>query len=126
MIEVRETLDVSHARREAARLCAGAGLNRVDTECVVLSVSELAHNLVQHGGGGRLTVSVEEGAPPCVVVQAEDEGPGIADLARVMEDGYSTTGGLGSGLPGVKRLMDEFEITSAPGQGTRVVARKWA
>ncbi|HBY93702.1 MAG TPA: ATP-binding protein [Chloroflexi bacterium] len=98
-----------------------------DAGCVTTSVAELARNLWQHAGGGTITLHL--GATPddpWIEVQAEDTGPGIADVAQAMQDGYSTIGSLGSGLPGVRRLMDEFRIESEPRVGTRIIARKWA
>jgi len=126
-IRVEEELDVGRARRAAAALCAQAGFAPAEAASVTTSVSELARNLWQHAGGGTITLRLEaEGDDPWIEVTAEDEGPGIADVMRTMQNGYSTGGGLGSGLPGVRRLMDEFHIESAPGRGTCVVARKWA
>ncbi len=101
------------------------GFNSADTEAVTLATRELATNLVRYAVGGRLVMSVvaAKGASG-IEVESQDDGPGIVDLERAMEDGYSTGGGLGSGLPGVRRLMDEFAIRSGPG-GTYVMTRKW-
>lgn len=125
-MEVAEDVDVGRARRAAARLSAEAGFGRVEVGCISTSVTELAQNILRHAGGGRLTLSVTDETLAWFEVCAEDQGPGIADIAQALEDGFSTSGGLGSGLPGVRRLMDEFSITSTVGSGTRVVARKWA
>ncbi|MCH8922756.1 MAG: anti-sigma regulatory factor [Planctomycetes bacterium] len=91
------------------------------------SVSELANNLFFHAShGGRIILSVvHRDGVPGVQLESRDEGPGIADVDRAMKDGYSTNGGLGGGLPGVKRLMHEFLIESAQGRGTHVSARMW-
>lgn len=126
VIQVNEEIDIGQARRAAQRLCVVAGFSAAERACVVTSVSELARNIWRHAGVGQLTLTLEAGPPPTILVVAEDQGPGIADTDRALQDGYSTTGGLGSGLPGVKRLMDEFSIISTPQQGTRVTARKWA
>jgi serine/threonine-protein kinase RsbT len=117
--------DVEAVRRASRALAAAAGFNRVGIEEVALAVSELATNLVRYGHGGLIHLRpLARESRKGLEVESRDDGPGIADLARAMEDGYSTGGGLGGGLGGVRRLMDEFEIASAPG-GTRVVGRKW-
>jgi serine/threonine-protein kinase RsbT len=102
-------------------------LGRVSTFCLATAVSELAHNLVRHATrGGTITVTVlRRSDKNGIEVIAEDDGPGIPDVTLAMQDGFSSTDGLGSGLPGAKRLMDDFEITSTVGTGTRIVARKW-
>ena len=109
-------------RREAVAL----GFSLVDQTKIVTAASELARNTVQHGGGGvahieRIVLGLRRG----LRLTFEDHGPGIADVAQAMRDGYSTMGGLGLGLSGAKRLSNEFDITSAPGQGTRVVITRW-
>lgn len=120
--------DVSHARVAAARLAAEAGFSRAAIYRLATAVSELGNNLVFHAvGGGRVRI-----ANLCLAgrrgieVVVEDDGPGIADIDQAMTDGYSTNGGLGSGLPGCRRLMDDFEIDSRPGGCTRVVVRLWS
>jgi serine/threonine-protein kinase RsbT len=101
------------------------GFSSADTEALALATRELAINLVRYAVGGRLTMSVlAANGITGIEVESQDEGPGIASIPRAMEDGYSTGGGLGSGLPGVRRLMDDFEIRSGP-EGTRVTTRKW-
>ena len=118
---------IVEARRHARRLAAAAGLAQTDLTIVVTVISELARNALQFATGGEILVGiVQEDGRKGIVVVATDRGPGIEDLGRALEDGYSTAGRLGLGLPGVKRLMDDFEITSAPGAGTTVVARKWS
>ena len=124
--DVATQTDVGRARREARSLAVAQGLRRDDAEAVALAVTELATNLVRYATGGMIVLQ------PCanrcglgIQVESRDAGPGIADLGRAMQDGFSTGGGMGSGLPAVRRLMDDFEIASTP-QGTRVAARKWA
>jgi len=132
-ILVEKELDVALARQEGKRLAQALGFGPTDQACIATSISELATNLVFHAGGGTITLSTIVGANPCdrptgrqgLEMLCEDSGPGIEDIELAMQDGYSTTGGLGGGLPGVKRLMDEFEIESQVGVGTRVVARTW-
>jgi serine/threonine-protein kinase RsbT len=117
--------DVEQARREARLLAAAQGFDRVDAECIALAVSELATNLVRYANGGEiLLLTVAKPGGTGLQVESHDGGPGIPDLERVLEDGFSTGGGLGSGLPSVRRLMDDFLISSGP-NGTTVTARKW-
>jgi len=118
---------IVEARRQARRLAASAGFKSTDLAIVATVISELARNMLLFAKSGDILVSlVRHDAQQGVVVVASDAGPGIADLSRALEDGYSTAGRLGLGLPGAKRLMDDFEITSVPGGGTTIRARKWA
>lgn len=117
---------IVEARRQARRLALTAGFKATDLAIVTTVISELARNVLLFATHGDIVVAlIRQGARQGVVVVASDNGPGIADVARALEDGYSTAGRLGLGLPGAKRLMDDFEITSAPGAGTTVIARKW-
>ena len=127
IIHVTEEYHVARARQAAVALAQEIGLERAVTYQVATSVSELANNLFFHTArGGRITLTaLGQNDRVGIEVIAEDDGPGIPDVEQAMRDGFSTSGGLGSGLPGVKRLMDEFEITSAVGVGTRVVVRRW-
>ena len=101
------------------------GFDRHDAEAILLAVSELATNLVRYAPGGELVVSiVSEANGVGILIQSSDPGPGIADVELALRDGYSTSGGLGSGLPGVRRLMDDFTIVTSP-SGTSIEARKW-
>lgn len=101
------------------------GFKSPQIEAVVLAVSELATNLVRYGQNGEILLSeIRESARRGIQIEVIDKGPGIADLVDAMRDGLSTGGGMGSGLPAARRLMDEFEISSSP-SGTRVVTRKW-
>lgn len=126
-IVVSGEYDVSRARVAATRLAAAAGLGRGAAYRLATAVSELGNNLVFHAtSGGRVRMArVNHGSRCGVEVVVEDNGPGIFDLELAMTDGHSTNGGLGSGLPGCRRLMDEFEIASRPGGGTRVVMTLW-
>jgi serine/threonine-protein kinase RsbT len=102
------------------------GFSLVDQTKVVTAASELARNTIQHGGGGHANIEVVyDGPRRGLRLVFEDRGPGIADVALAMKDGYSTAGGLGLGLSGAKRLSNEFAISSAPGTGTRVVITRW-
>lgn len=125
-IFVEKELDVARACQEARRLAQTMGFGGTAQACIATAISELATNLVFHAAGGTITLStVEREGRQGLEVLCQDSGPGIEDLELAMQDGYSTRGGLGGGLPGVKRLMDEFEIQSQVGVGTRIVARKW-
>jgi serine/threonine-protein kinase RsbT len=102
------------------------GFSLVDQTKLVTAASELARNALVHGGGGRATIEIiVNGVRRGVRLTFEDQGPGIADVELAMKDGYSTGGGLGLGLSGAKRLSNEFSITTAPGQGTRIVITRW-
>ena len=126
------TLAVTHLGQvpaaQAAALAFAAGLGFEERECdrIALVASELATNLVTHGGGGTLTLDVaREGGRTGIQCTAEDAGPGIADPERALTDGFSTAGGLGLGLGTVHRLMDEVEFTTPPQGGLRLVCRRW-
>jgi serine/threonine-protein kinase RsbT len=103
------------------------GLSTGDQALVATAISELARNIVDYAKRGEIILELaEHEARRGMVVIARDEGPGIPDVERAMQDGYSTGNGLGLGLPGVRRLMDEFEIVSQVGKGTTITAKKWA
>lgn len=102
------------------------GFSLVDQTKIITAASELGRNTITHGGGGQAMLEViNDGMRRGLRLTFEDQGPGIADIATAMRDGYSTGSGLGLGLSGAKRLANEFAITSAPGQGTRVVITRW-
>src|SRR5687768_12458636 len=102
------------------------GFSLVNQTKIITAASELARNTIQHGGGGRALIEViSDGARQGLRLSFEDHGAGIPDIALAMRDGYSTAGGLGLGLSGAKRLSNEFSITSAPAEGTRVVITRW-
>ena len=126
MIEINSEVDIGRARRAAGRLCAQAGFTPVATGCVTTTVSELASNVWRYAGQGTVTLWLTGDTPACLEIYVEDDGPGILDVANAMQDGSTTASSLGSGLPGARRLMDEFTIDSTPGHGTRIRARKWA
>jgi serine/threonine-protein kinase RsbT len=115
-----------HQAREAAK---GLGFGSVDQSRIATAVSELARNVARYATGGRGEVVVRELLPgdarPGLEVVVRDEGPGIANVEQALRNGFSTGKGLGMGLPGTKRLMDEMAIDSAPGHGTTVTIRKW-
>jgi serine/threonine-protein kinase RsbT len=118
--------DIVTARQEGRRLAASAGFSSTDLTLIATAISEVARNIRLYAGEGTVTLDrVREGAREGIVVVARDEGPGIPNLDLAMQDGYSTAGSSGLGLPGARRLMDEFEISSNPGHGVTVTMRKW-
>ena len=126
-VTVNKEPHIAKAQIAAQLLARSIGFLDVETGCVATSVSELANNLLIHTTkGGTITmIAIKQNGKVGIEIIAEDEGPGIPDLKQAMQDGFSTNRGLGGGLPGVKRLMDEFHITSEVGTGTRIVTRKW-
>jgi serine/threonine-protein kinase RsbT len=124
---VRTEPDVVLARQAVRRLAQECGLRLIDQTKLVTAASELARNAVVYGGGGEMDWSiVEDGARTGLRLVFRDEGPGIPDLKLAMTDGWTSGSGLGLGLTGAKRLVDEFELDSAPGKGTRVSITRWS
>ncbi len=118
--------DVATCALEASSAAMGADLDRAAQQMFATAVSELARNIVKYAGTGEIRISeVRTGGRVGVEATARDRGLGIPDVELAMIDSYSTGGTLGLGLPGVRRMMDEFEIDSSPGSGTRVRIRKW-
>ncbi len=118
--------DVVQARREVKTWAARIGFGLVDQTKLVTACSELARNTIVYGGGGTMTLEEVENAPKRGLrLTFVDQGPGIADLALAMTDGFTSGGGMGLGLSGAKRLSNEFDIVSAPGRGTRVMIARW-
>ena len=117
---------VVSVRQAVRQRAVELGFSLVDQTKIITAASELGRNTIQHGGGGQAIVEViNDGVRRGLRLTFEDKGPGIADIATAMRDGYSTGNGLGLGLSGSKRLANEFAITSAPGEGTRVVITRW-
>jgi serine/threonine-protein kinase RsbT len=107
-------------------LAAAIGFSATDATLIATAISELARNIVIYAGQGEVELqSVETSQKKGIMISARDSGPGIRSIEDVLRDGYSTSGGLGLGLPGVKRLMDEFAIESELRQGTAVTIKKW-
>ena len=127
-LPIRSGDDVVRVRQQVRVLAATSGLSLVDQTKVVTAASELARNALVHGGGGTARVEAVtsgQGRSGVRIVFA-DEGPGIADVDLALSDGWSSGDGLGLGLSGARRLVDEFELTSKPGHGTSVVVVKWS
>lgn len=125
-IAVRCDADIVLVRQQARTLAKDMGFSPSDLTLIATALSELARNIVSYAQQGEIILSqIRQENRRGISIIARDHGPGIADIERAMLDGYSTGKGLGLGLPGTKRLMDEFEITSSVGQGTTVKATKW-
>ncbi len=125
-LPIAADVDVVQARQQAREVAAGAGFTSGDQTVIAAAISEIARNILMYAKRGEIVLSVvQNGDRQGVVVTARDQGPGIPDVGRAMQDGYSTSGGLGLGLPGARRLMDEFELTSVAGKGTTVSMKKW-
>jgi serine/threonine-protein kinase RsbT len=118
--------DVVLSRQAVRRIAIQCGLRLVDQTKLVTAVSELARNAVIYGGGGEMDwMVVEEGARTGIRLVFRDSGPGIPDLKQAMTDGWTSGTGLGLGLAGAKRLVDDFDIQTGPGLGTRITIVKW-
>jgi serine/threonine-protein kinase RsbT len=125
-IPVTADVDVVTARQRGRELAAHAGFSSGDQTVIAAAISEIARNILNYAKRGEVLLSVEtNGDKQGVVIVARDQGPGIPDVDRALEDGHSTSGGLGLGLPGARRLMDDFNISSKVGQGTTVTMKKW-
>ncbi|RYZ12778.1 MAG: anti-sigma regulatory factor [Comamonadaceae bacterium] len=125
-VPLRSEQNIVASRQVVRTLCQGLKLSLVDQTKMITAASELSRNTLIHGGGGRMRWElVERNGRSGLQLHFEDEGPGIADLALALTDGWTSGSGMGLGLPGSKRLVNEFEVDSAPGRGTRVSITKW-
>ena len=125
-IRISKDTDIVAAREEGRTFGAALRFPASDLTFISVAISEVARNILTYAGSGEIAISVErKNGRPGVAIVARDEGPGIADIQLAMQDGYSSSGSLGLGLPGARRLMDEFDIWSEPGKGTVVTMRKW-
>ncbi|MGB9330507.1 MAG: anti-sigma regulatory factor [Steroidobacteraceae bacterium] len=123
---IRSNLDIVTARQEGRALAARVGFGATDGTLIATAISELARNIVSYAGQGEIILRVVENTnAKGVMIISRDSGPGIRSVDDAMRDGYSTSGGLGLGLPGVRRLVDEFTIESVLGRGTTVCVTKW-
>jgi serine/threonine-protein kinase RsbT len=123
---IRVDADVVLVRQQVRAWAATQGFGLVDQTKIVTAASELARNTLVHGGGGSMIMEAHnDGARKGLRLIFEDQGPGIPDIALAMTDGYTTGTGLGLGLSGAKRLSNEFEINSKPGEGTRISITRW-
>jgi len=125
-VPIEREEDVVIARQKGRELAAQTGFSMTDRTLIALAISEIARNIVSYAHRGEVKICrIDEGLRVGVLIVAEDEGPGIADIELAMRDGYSTAKSLGVGLPGTKRIMDEFELTSVVGKGTKVRMKRW-
>jgi serine/threonine-protein kinase RsbT len=125
-VHIRSSADIVAARQQGRELASRIGFSISNLTMIATAISEVARNIVEYAGEGDITVKlIREGNRAGVKIVASDAGPGIADLAAVMRDGFSTGQGMGMGLPGARRLMDDFEIASEIAKGTTVVMKKW-
>ena len=125
-VQIRTEFDVTRATLESTRFAQDVGFGETPSRMIATAVSELARNILKYAGRGEIRLQRVTGRSGAgVELVASDEGPGIPDTEAAMSDHFSTGSTLGLGLPGVRRLMDEFELDSAPGKGTRVTAVKW-
>ena len=123
---IKSNQDIVVARQRGRQLAVELGFSAVDSTLIATSISELARNIVSYAGKGEIILKrIQNSSRQGILIVATDDGPGIHDVQQALRDGFSTSGSLGLGLPGVRRLMDEFEITSKPGRGTRVEVKKW-
>lgn len=123
---VKSAEDVVGIRQAVRQRAVELGFNLVDQTKIVTAASELARNTVQYGGGGRVTIeALEDFGRRGIRLTFQDDGPGIADIDLAMKDGFTTSGGLGLGLGGARRLSSDFSIQSAPGKGTRIIITRW-
>ena len=125
-LPIQSAADIVVARQAVRSAATGLGFSLVDQTKIVTAASELARNTLDYGGGGVLRiVQLEENPRRGLRLVFQDEGPGIPDVQLALKDGYTTGNGLGLGLGGARRLVNDFDIESAPGQGTRVTITRW-
>jgi serine/threonine-protein kinase RsbT len=126
VVDIHHPDDIVAARKAGHQLALNLGFSLTDVTMIATAISEIARNITSYAGRGAVRVAVaDREGRKALVVRAEDDGPGIADIERAMEDGYSTGRGLGLGLPGARRLMDRLIVESALGRGTVIEMWKW-
>ena len=125
-VPINSAGDIVIARQKGRALATLLGFTGSDPTVVAAAISEVARNIVNHARHGEIVIeSINQNGRQAIQVTARDEGPGIADVEQAMQYGYSTSKGMGVGLPGAKWLMDEFDIASQVGKGTTVTMKKW-
>lgn len=125
-LSISNEVDLVKARQEVRVQAQALGFSLVDQTRITTAVSELIRNMIKYAGGGTMEIeAVRDGVRIGLRIMCVDKGPGIPDVEMAMKEGYSTSNGLGYGLPGTKRLVDEFDIRSEVGKGTRVTISKW-
>ncbi len=126
-VPIKHEADIVTARQQGRAVAAQLGFSSIEQTFIATAISEVARNIIVHARGGEIILRTVQGngGKPGIVIVARDEGPGIPDIMRAMQNGYSTINSLGLGLPGAKRMMDEFEIVSEVGKGTTITMKKW-
>jgi serine/threonine-protein kinase RsbT len=126
-IPISREVDIVTARQQGRALAAQLGFSSIDQTLIATAISEMARNIITYAGHGEIVLRPvqETDGKRGIVIIARDEGPGIPDVELAMQNGYSTSSSLGLGLPGAKRMMDEFDIISEVGKGTTVTMKKW-
>lgn len=125
-VDIHTEWDIVAARQLGRNKAKEIGFGTVDQARITTAISELARNIYLYAGNGRIEITRIYSEKLCgISIVASDNGPGISDIRKVMDDGYTTSGGLGAGMPGVRRLMDEFNLVSKQGVGTTITAIKW-
>lgn len=126
VVVIKSDLDIAAARTASRALARGIGFGAVDLARIATAVSELARNALLYAGGGQVMLrEIVRDAHRGIGIEISDQGPGIANPEQALQEGFSTSGAMGMGLPGARRLMDEFQINSIVGQGTTVICVKW-
>jgi len=126
VVDINNPDDIVDARKAGHQLALDLGFSLTDVTMIATAISEVARNITSYAGRGAVRVAIDDReGRTALVVRAEDDGPGIADIDRAMEEGYSTGRGLGLGLPGARRLMDRLIVESSLGRGTVVEMWKW-
>ncbi len=126
VVDVMNSDDIIAARHAGHQLARDLGFSLTDVTMIATAISEIARNITSYAGRGAIRIALQDrDGRKALVVWAEDDGPGIANIERALEDGFSTGRGLGLGLPGARRLMDRLTVDSAPGRGTVVEMWKW-
>lgn len=125
-VDIYTEWDIVAARQLGRNEAKKSGFGTVDQARITTAISELARNIYLYAGKGKIEITrLSENELYGITIIASDNGPGIRDMRKVMEDGFSTSGGLGAGMPGVKRLMDEFKVDTELGKGTTITTTKW-
>jgi serine/threonine-protein kinase RsbT len=122
---IRSDKDLVEIRAYGRKLAGEVGFNVNEQTLIATALSEVCRNIIEYAGVGKVIIEAAKGNPSGIVITAKDKGPGIEDVERALEEGYSTGRGMGIGLPGSKRIMDEFHIDSKVGEGTIVRMHKW-
>ena len=126
VVQIKADADIVTARQQGRALAVEIGFSSSEQALIATAISEAARNILQYAHNGEILLDrIEDGGREGILIIARDEGPGIKDIQLALEDGYSSSGGLGLGLPGIKRLVSEMDLKSAPGKGTTLTIKKW-